>query len=388
MSNFTQSMLIRGLSSEVLENIFKGAIFDLSPAYLTLSIIVVTQNMIILKKYYNYRTKFAPRLFMGIALADVVRAQGAMVLALISILVFVGHLDTGHLYHGLIYHSITASPGNSCSKLINMLLTFSFTKQVRDPFRRIPTDRWMKILSCLCVIITLLHFGDGIVAIFLSKNLCKDTKTAICGSLFLVLMTSLNFPGLDMAWYLSCFSYLDLNLTSTEISLTHSPKENCDIGIGFINIGITVFAVIYFLVPIFVVIVCMILQTKHIRKSFRESVTESSPLLPDPSRHVSVTVFLISVLFSFCHIAYVFVLLTIFLVNNKLHLNKYSDQNLTIRLGVLVGFTEFMLPLLYAAAYPIIVICRKQELRERYVGYLKRVAFCFRVSGTQWPLEN
>ena len=36
-----------------------------------------------------------------------------------------------------------------------------------------------------------------------------------------------------------------------------------------------------------------------------------------------------------------------------------------------IGFAEFTLRLIYAAVYPVIIISREQELRERY---LRRVA--------------
>ena len=39
-----------------------------------------------------------------------------------------------------------------------------------------------------------------------------------------------------------------------------------------------------------------------------------------------------------------------------------------------IGFAEFTLPLIYAAVYPVIIISREQELRERY---LRRVAAWF-----------
>ena len=39
-----------------------------------------------------------------------------------------------------------------------------------------------------------------------------------------------------------------------------------------------------------------------------------------------------------------------------------------------VGFAEFTLPMIYAAVYPVIIISRKQELRERYMEYIRQAA--------------
>ena len=50
----------------------------------------------------------------------------------------------------------------------------------------------------------------------------------------------------------------------------------------------------------------------------------------------------------------------------------YSDKGIT-ELGMLLGVTEFTLPLIYAVLYPVILICRKEELRRRCVGYWRRL---------------
>ena len=158
-------------------------------------------------------------------------------------------------------------------------------------------------------------------------------------------------------------------------------KQNGEISPAMIGSLILVSGGITFLVPVSVVLGCMALQIRHLRRSFQDRATETSPLLPDPSHHVSVTVFIVSVLFSFCHLTF-FVLGTVLWF---LSLGAYFDPNahndkFHVRMGVLLGVTEFLLPLLYAVAYPIIIISRKRELRERYVGYFRRVSARFRRS--------
>ena len=45
-------------------------------------------------------------------------------------------------------------------------------------------------------------------------------------------------------------------------------------------------------------------------------------------------------------------------------------------LYIQVGLVEFTLPLIYSAVYPIIIISRKQELKDKYLRYFKRVVCC------------
>ena len=51
-----------------------------------------------------------------------------------------------------------------------------------------------------------------------------------------------------------------------------------------------------------------------------------------------------------------------------------------VNIGVLFGLAQFSLPLIYAAVYPIIIISRKQELRQRYMGYMRRAISCFQTN--------
>ena len=66
----------------------KGATYDCSPLNITLAIFIVLQNATIVADYFKDRTKFIPSMFMAIAIADMLMAQGQMVLSLCSILVY------------------------------------------------------------------------------------------------------------------------------------------------------------------------------------------------------------------------------------------------------------------------------------------------------------
>ena len=74
---------------------------------------------------------------MGIALADILKAQGEIVLSVISILVYTGVCDVEVLYWSLLYYMITALPGVNCSKVFNLALTLTLTVNIVNPFRQI-----------------------------------------------------------------------------------------------------------------------------------------------------------------------------------------------------------------------------------------------------------
>ena len=309
-------------------------------------------------------------------------------MAVTSVLVYAGHLDMVNLYHSIIYYTITASPGNSCSKLFNMLLTYSFTQQVRDPFRRLPTNRWMKTLRSLCIIVVFLHLGDALAAILLNQIYCNDTGSWQCGSIHLQMSVSFNCPGLPSMLALMCYSKLHIpeffgsaGGLHNKLKWSRCDKRNGEIYPAMIGSLILVSGIISVLVPVSVVLVCMALQIKHLRRSFQDRETETSPLLPDPSRHVCVTVFIVSVLFSLCHLTFFVLTVVVYGLSLGAYFDPIAhDDKFPLRMGEILGLTEYILPLLYAVAYPIIIICRKRELRERFVGYLRRVSARFRRS--------
>ena len=120
--------------------IFQGVIYELAPVTITLSIIVLIQNNVIFLDYFTDRAKLVPSLFMSIALSDILRAQGELVVTVVSILIYAVHVNIMILYNSLFYYMITALPGIDCSKIIYIVLTITIAVQVVNPFRRINSD--------------------------------------------------------------------------------------------------------------------------------------------------------------------------------------------------------------------------------------------------------
>ena len=279
---------LQTLSDDELLFMFKGIFRDLAPIQIPLSIIVVIQNTVIFIDYYKDRAKFVSSLFMGIAFLDILKAQGQLILAVISLLVYAGYFEPDVLYKALFYYMVTALPGINCSKLFNMILTFSLTFNIVNPFRVIDTDRLRKVVRVFSLIITLLHFADaltGIIVLFVDK-----TQVYHKGVVYLGLILAFEIPGFTLLAVAVC--YRDASGYS---ACTHKNLPS--------HIIATVLATLYFFVLPLTVLICMVIQVKYLKRSLRE---EGIPHIPNTSRHVSITVFLVSTLFFFCNVTYFF----------------------------------------------------------------------------------
>ena len=338
--------------------LLKGMFLKLAPITIPLCIIVLVQNCVIFADYYKDRARFVSTLFMGIALADILKAQGRLVLCVISVFVFTGYADIMVLYNSIFYYMITALPGVTCSKIYNMVLSVCLAINMANPFRRLNTIRLRKTVYILSSIITVLHICDTVMVLFCHLKVYTNKNELIYWRMYMITMALFDFPGLIYAVVTYCFN-------------TNSVTNQCfdDHELKFALFTILTFTC--YVLPALIVLICMIIQIRYLRRSLRDSET-----LPSTSRHVSITVLLVSTLFFLCH-ATVFItgIVWFSLHHNFFPAHNSSDQYF-ILLGMLTGFVKFTLPLIYAVAYPIIIICRKPELKERYVRYLKRLACC------------
>ena len=362
---------LQGFNDRTISLIFRGAFYVLAPVSIPLCVMVLVQNSVIFANYYKDRAKLVAGLFMGIAFADILKAQGELVLSVISILVYSGVIrDETVLYKSLFYYMVTGLVGINWSKLFNAVMTITLTYRVVDPFEAINIAGIRKVLAVLSSVIALLHISDTItMALFIkySSFLPWELNKA-----YLYMMTIFTLPGCPTSIAMICYPY-------------HSSASFCDVRRGPYNaivyfndyvLGILAFyTVLYCLCIPLAVLVCMIIQIKHLRRSLRDH--PDVPAVPNTSRHVSVTVFLVSSLFFFCNIAYFIGVVTYFLLHEiDDYYDQYHDDQAFINMGVFLGLMKFLLPLVYTVAYPIILICRKQELKERYQGYWRRISAC------------
>ena len=312
--------------------LFKGIFFNLSPITIPLCIFVLAQNTVIFVDYYKDRSKFVSSLFMGIAFVDILKAQGQLILSIISVLVFKGYADIMVLYNSLFYYMITSLPGVTCSKIYNMVLSVCLAINMADPFRRLNTVRIRKILYLICSIMTIFHLMDTSFAIYGHLKIFNDKDEYQNTSLYLFTMCIFDQPGLIFLLGTICFA-------------TGHVHSICMPNRHFRAAFLVTSTSICYVLPPLVVLISMIVQIRYLRRSLSDSET-----LPSSSRHVSITVFLVSTLFFFCH-ATVFVTALVWF---SLHpdfvpdIFKVPDDHTLLVMGTVIGLVHFTLPLIYA----------------------------------------
>ena len=347
--------------------IFKGAFLWLSPLTIPLCLVVMLQNVVIFINYYKDRAKLVAGLFMGIAVADMLKAQGELVLSVVSILVYSGTVEVTVLYSSLFYYMVTALPGINWSKVFNLAMSITLTARVVDPFRSINVTRVKKVIAAVCAFIMFLHVSDFIVVYFVFDKSPYTNKRQL-HRFYLYLMMGFSVPGSGIIVSLIC------KPDKTGDSTCHATWQ-------FAVFGFMAF--IYYVAIPLTVLICMLIQIKYLRKSFKDPDT-SSQAPNDTVRHITITVLWVSVLFFICNATYFFLMLTWGILNDVYHYDTVQHQNqVYVNLGILVGFTEFTLSLIYAVVYPVILICRKEDLRRRYRGYWRQLfSWCRTVPDT------
>ena len=339
--------------------ISKGGIYQLSPLTIFLSLVVISHNSIIIMDYYKDRTKFVPCLFMGIALSDMLYAQGLLVMSIISILVYNEVVREDVLYRSLYYFMVTGLPGYTCSRLFNCVLSLTLTVHLLKPFSRFRSTRLKVSIVVLAVILSLLHVSDMVFAVTYMKLYEKGNSEP-----FLQLALVCNIPGLITGVALICVPS-DGNLDHSQCN---SPHVSTLLAAGIY--------VIQFILPPLLILVCMVIQVVSLRRDLKDS----PPAMIKSSRHASITILITSLLFFTCHMALLTSLVIWYFVIGFVNQDTAKQPSL-IHQGNVIGLFDYDLPLFYGAMYPIILMVRKPELRERYKNFYRKIWHCFSVAG-------
>ena len=265
---------VGAISDHSIYLVFKGTFFYLAPLTIPLSLIVVIQNIVTFINYYKDRNMLIPSLFMGIALSDILRAQGELVLSVISILAYTGLVDVTVLYKSLVYYMLTALPGVNWSKVFNLVMTISITINVSNPFHRINFPRLRKIVACLCFAIMMLHVADAITVIACEyKPIYPDFPSE--SFMYLYLQIGFIVPGLPTAAAVYC-------------KPDDSELSRCDDLDSYLAAFLYLIGAVYFLGPPIVMLTCMIIQVTYLRRSLQEQEEDKvTHLMPNSARHVS-----------------------------------------------------------------------------------------------------
>ena len=339
--------------------IFKGATYQLSPLTIFLSLVVISHNSIIIMDYYKDRTKFVPSLFMGIALSDMLYAQGLLVMSIISILVYNEVIGEDVLYRSLYYMMVTGLPGYTCSRLFNCVLSLTLTVHLLKPFSRFRSTRLKVSILVLAVILSLLHVSDMVFAVTYMKFFEEVNREP-----FVELALVCNIPGLITVAALYC--------KPSDGNPDHSPCNGPHV-LQLLPAGIFI---IQYILPPLLILVCMVIQVVCLRRDLKDS----PPAMINSSRHASITILITSLLFFTCHIALLTSLVTWYFVIGIFNQDKAKKPSL-IHQGNMGGLLDYGLPLFYGAIYPIILVVRKPELRERYKDFYRKIWHWFSVAG-------
>ena len=337
--------------------ILKGATYDLSPLNIIVALHVIIHNTIIFLDYFKDRTKLVPALFMGIALADLLTAQGLLVISVISVLVYSGGVvEENILYKSIYYYMSTALPGFSASRYLNLVMSVTLTVHVVDPFRRLNTSFLKRFSLAIIVLVTFLHILDTVLFIIIDW---RYNITATDSLAYFHLCEEFEFPGVITTILVPCIKQqMD---TAQCVYEKHEHLHQFPFSDPLLMIPIVIFGVLPF-----ITLFCMIIQLVYLQRG--------SALLPQERKHASNTIMMNSILFFICHTTY----LTAVSVWKLILRYHFPSTVALIKWSLLLGFMEFTLPLLYAAVFPVILIWRKEELRRRYVGRVGRILSCWR----------
>ena len=344
--------------------IFKGAFFSLSPVTIPLCILVVVQNIVVFADYYKEKATLVAGLFMGIAAADILRAQGELAVSLVSIFVYTGLVKETVLFESLLYYMVTALPGVNWSRLFNLVMTITLTVKVVNPFHSVNTSRVKKVLALCCSLILLLHISDMVVVLVIFEY---HYPLSLISTVFRYLIEAFYFPGLPTLTAVLCMP------DHSGVSRCAQPNHRIMIQRKYYYL-LAVYAMLYFICIPLTVLICMIIQVKYLRRSVRR--TETATSMSDEMNHVIGTVLWVSLLFFICNAGYILVIGGWCIAVQITHLAYDQSDQFWVNVGIGLGITEFTLPLAYALIFPIILVCRKPALRDRYVGYWRRMASC------------
>ena len=342
--------------------IFKGATYQLCPLTLPLTLMIISHNIIIITDYFKDRSKFVPCLMMGIALSDILNAQGQLLISVMSVLVYNDVLHRDVLYKSLYYYMATGLPGSSCSRLFNIALSLTLTVHLVDPFRRLNTWRLKFMVAIVAIIITILHLADAVsVCVAEYKfHIKKEVQ-----QFYVKLLAVFGMPGSLTTALIVC--------NPLDGKLEHSHCYDKQFAWSTINVIPAIALTLNFILPPLLVLICMVIQVVCLRRQARSQTSS----LARSSHHASITIVTVSFLYCVTHFAFiVFGIIWANLIGFKNQ--DQSKLPSTEHLGNAIGILQFVLPLIYAVLYPVILIVRKPELRESgistFTGELSYVA--------------
>ena len=319
----------------------------LSPTNLTLAVYIMVQNTMIIYDYWKDRTKLSSFLFILIAAVDIgsasfVMARGSVALQCLNnkFLTVPSWIFAAYLSFGLLCY-VT-------STFLGMVLTVVKTINIINPFYRIQG----RALRISLAIFTLVGLAFTVVDIwYWNKKLTPhDSRQKNC---------------VDGPWQGMHYVEFVGEAAISEIIFNFF-KTNRNTKTKYLDLAELILLSLEFCLPGLIVLVCTALQIVYIRKAFRDSTDPGE----NTANHVTITIFLISLLYLLSISVYSVVLFRriYFALKHRLIDDVYLGYELEMA-------AKYTLPLVNAALFPTILILRKPELRARYRKYILTVLY-------------
>ena len=237
----------------------------IAPANLILALFVLLQNTIIFLHCYKDRARLATRMFLMIALVDIISALVELLRDGVALPCFYRPKVNIPASVVVWYLSVGLACYN-CSISFNVILAVVKTINIVNPFYIIKK----KIVDGFMIAATITWFVIGTSDIIFIYSLHKTAQ--------------------------SCYSHWILLFGYNNLGEGIMAKFNLSLIYASESYKITIYSipmVVEYLVPCFVVFVCMVIQMVNIRRSF---INSSNPQ-QDIANHVNLTLFLVSMTF-------------------------------------------------------------------------------------------
>ena len=307
-----------------------------TPLNLLLSLFIVIHNMVIVRFYFLHGTGITQLFFLWIGIADIFAAIGMAVFSISSILFYNDVIDKLSFQRGIFGFVLLFPAALACSRSLNVFVSTIKTINITSIARRgIPVQ-----INKIAVFIV--SFATFLLWLTLStyEEILHWNNTD--GPRIIVECQLQDILGIS--------SLVGLN---TIIVIFYKFGYYFSSAVFLCGIIIT----IHYILPSIITFICMIIQAHSIKSSIQQDSNSNQP----SASYINMTIFMVTALFCICHMTYsVFALY--FLTHS---MSKYYL--------ILTSSFEFTLPLLNAALFPVIIILRKQSLRERYRDLSLRV---------------
>ena len=299
----------------------------LSPINLALAVYIMIQNSMVIYDYSKDWKRLSSCLFILIATVDIGSALCELARGSVALLCLHDESMKMETWIYVTYISL----GLLCSvtsTFFGMVLTVVKTINIVNPFYRIRG----RVLRTFLALFPFISFAIFVVDTWF---LCTDSFSIIfnpapCESGPWTAIFSIRFVGQGI-------------LNKLSQSMLYSV-------LIFFEFGL----------PCLIVLICMVLQIVYVKRALSESA--------DPrqanANHVTITIFLISLLYLLSVSVY-----SAFLFY-QIHDAQFNFQFVfESSLCILMMVAKYTLPLLNAALFPTILILRKPDLKARYRGY-------------------